>query len=153
MKLIIQTHNSQSGFSMIELMVVVVIIGILGSFAIPAYQDYIVKTKVMELFTIVQPVKLAVTEALITGKGMETITHESLGLSENEGAGGSISRISVANGVITVTGNSQTLGLQTRPLAITFTPTIEEPSGMIQWACSTIPAEMRKYTPASCHAE
>ena len=140
-----------AGFSMVELMVVIVIIGILGSFAIPAYQEHIVKAKVMELFAMVQPAKLAVTEALINGKALETITQESLGLGENEGAGGNINRISVLNGIITVTGNSQALGLGNEPLAITFTP--RQQGGVIAWACSTIPAEKRKYTPSSCHAE
>jgi len=52
----------QQGFTLIELMIVVAIIGILAAIALPAYQDYTVRTKVSEGLVLVDPVKSAIAE-------------------------------------------------------------------------------------------
>ncbi len=141
-------HVQQKGFSLIELMVVIVIVGILGSIAVPAYKDYVIRAKVTEFFTIAQPIKLAVTEALMAGKASASITSETLGLADNQYSE-NIQNITVANGIITITANNETLGLPAeQALAVDLAPT-QTPQGLINWGCST-GAGTQKYVPANC---
>ncbi len=59
--------TKQQGFTLIELMIVVAIIGILASIAIPAYQDYIIRSKITEGLNLATSAKVAVAENSLTG--------------------------------------------------------------------------------------
>ncbi len=131
---------------MIELLVVIVMIGILTSFALPTYQDYATRARVIELFALAQPAKLAVTEALISNTPDDRINNEDLGLGAIENIG-KVKNIVIEDAVITIIGDSTALNLD-EDLIIALTP--KKKSGIIDWECTTSPDQYKKYAPKNC---
>ena len=132
----------QKGFTLIELMIVVAIIGILAAVALPAYQDYTIRAKVSELVLAAGNAKTTVTENMQTNA---TSTNANAGASiSNSGkvTGGTVSAL----GVITVQGTSSTVGTA---VTITLTPSFSAADGKVIWGCSAA-AAIHKYVPAEC---
>src|SRR5688572_19035181 len=127
------------GFTLIELMIVVAIIGILAALALPAYHDYTIRSRVSELMIAADAYKVAVSER---AQSDATLANAGAGLSVATAGyitGGSIS----PTGVITI--SSTTVGTA---VTITLTPTFSPP-GPLLWACSA-PASQHRYVPAEC---
>ncbi len=143
--------NIQKGFTLIELMIVVAIIGILAAVAIPAYQDYTVRAKVSEAVIAGDAVKAMISEAYQTD-GMAGITAAVTTYNAKlqvEKSSKYVNNITIdAVGVITVQmSNAAGSGLpaDARNTTLTFTPNVQNAAltaatatnGAVDWACAS----------------
>lgn len=138
----VQVKANQSGFTLIELMIVVAIIGILAAIAIPSYMDYTRKARVSEVLLATAPYKLAVAEtAADTGTFANLNSPTAIG-APRFAATSNVSNLTIANGIITATADASV-----GALTITLTPT-RTTSG-INWTCTSAGADAR-LAPSSC---
>jgi type IV pilus assembly protein PilA len=94
------------GFSLIELMIVVAIIGILSIIAIPSYQEYTKRARFAEVITATQPFKLAISLALQTGANASELKSGVPGIPPTPKATKNLASITVKNGIITAIGSN-----------------------------------------------
>lgn len=143
-------QHKQQGFTLIELMIVVAIIGILAAIAIPAYQDYIARSQVSEALNLAGGQKTTVAE-LFTQQG--TLANADSGTNGIPAAasitGTYVASVGVTNGVITATfkgAGSVAGGLEAN--SVVLTPDTSS-GGAIVWNCSSSTIDASKL-PASC---
>ncbi len=149
--------KDQKGFTLIELMIVIAIVGILAAIALPAYQDYIVRAKISEAVAGMAEAKTSVTEYIAVQGSIPAVADVGVfGVNLDERPGDILNKI----GFATVPGTSVTIiayinegvgggaGLTT----IDMVGTLD--SGYLTWNCqlgATNPVPV-KYLPASCRA-
>ena len=138
-------NSINKGFTLIELMIVVAIIGILAAIAIPAYNDYIIRARVAEMVNVASAAKTSISEYILTNNaypanaqeaGVTTITSPMV-QSMTVGAG---------TGVITINSSTAVTGTA-GDLQIILTP--DNRGTNVTWECTSA-GDTTQYAPASC---
>lgn len=140
----------QKGFTLIELMIVVAIIGILAAIALPAYQDYTARAQMSEALVLADGQKGAVTE-YYADKGEFPANNTSAGVAAATDIKGKYVQsvtIAAASGTATITAalkaSGVATGVQSKNLVLTGTAN----NGSTEWTCSS--SADAKYRPAAC---
>lgn len=135
-------RRAQAGFTLIELMIVVAIIGILAAVALPAYQDYTVRAKTTEVILAASSAKTPIAEHVGLYSALPTTA--SFAPSFNPSA--YVTSLGWNGSAVTATASAKETKISGS--TITLTPTLTGDSSTVNWACAgTIDA---KYRPASC---
>jgi len=124
---------TQKGFTLIELMIVVAIIGILAAIAIPAYQDYTIRAQVTEGLNLAADLKAAVAENY-AGSGQWPVNNAAVGITAVK-SGKYVSAVQISNGTINITyaGSQANANLSATPI-LSLRP-MTSANGDVIWVC------------------
>lgn len=144
MKLRMMKAKAQKGFTLIELMITVAIVGILAAVALPAYQDYTVRAQVSEGLLLADGAKTNVIEYYANNGSLPATSDAA---NYTSATGKYVSGVAIGtNGVITSTFGGDNANANISGKTISLTPTIAD--GNLTWSCGYDVAA--KYAPTSC---
>ena len=136
-------NTAQKGFTLIELMIVIAIIGILAAIALPAYQDYTVRARSSEALVAASAVKTTVTENISSNGGtLPSGAAACAGFTAPTAATTNVASVGCTAGVITVVTTA-------KAGAVTYTLTPSASVNGVTWTCS-VPSGSSKFAPAEC---
>ncbi len=145
-------RKNQWGFTLIELMIVVAIIGILAAIAIPMYLDYSTRSQIAEGLSLAGSAKTAATE-FYQDRGVFPTNNAEAGLAAAGNISGkyvasvSVSRVSATSGVITILyGNDAHPFINGETVTLTAT----DNQGSVGWACASGGVIQTKHLPSAC---
>jgi type IV pilus assembly protein PilA len=140
--------RQQSGFTLIELMIVVAIIGILAAIALPAYNDYTTRARVAELAVMASGMKTTVSENIMNlgAVGAGSCAGVTLITTGDGLANTASTECNDTTGAITATGTDAAKGVE-----LIYTPNLTD-GGAVTWLCSS-DADEAKFVPAECRNE
>ena len=139
----------QQGFTLIELMIVVAIIGILAAIALPAYQDYIARAQMSEAFSLLDGMKTPVAEACQQAGSCAAVVVADI-VTPTTGGKYSLTPVVTAAGVVAITMNTTANGVSSliAGKVTTMTPQMAAGDNSVQWGC--VSTALQKYVPKSC---
>lgn len=139
--------NQKRGFTLIELMVVLAVIGILASIAIPAYQDYTIRAQVSEGLSLSNSAKAAIAEYYVD-RGVWPTDNAEAGLADmNQIIGRYVDQVAVADNVIDIRyGNDA----HTAIFGKSITLTVVDNAGSLVWTCASSGIIKPNHLPSAC---
>jgi type IV pilus assembly protein PilA len=137
----------QQGFTLIELMIVVAIIGILASLAIPAYQSYTIRAQISEGLNLAGPLKNTIATLYNENGTFPADNTEAALETPGSYAGNYVSSMTINNGLIEILyGNQANAQIHGQTVTLTAIPN----DGSVGWDCASGGFILNEYLPTSC---
>jgi len=139
--------NEQQGFTLIELMIVVAIIGTLAALAVPAYQDYTIRAQITDGLKLSAGAKVAVSEYYMDSGDWPNNNNQANLANQNDITGKYTNRLRVNGNVIVITyGNDAHNAISNQRVELTAV----DNAGSISWTCASAGNIQANHLPAAC---